>query len=169
VDRTVTLPPGQVDASVEVPLRRQQSSGSTTSFTLQLSGAVGASVGRASGTVTIVDDQGARGLSVDDVTVVEGDAGVAKATIDVQLAQAQAHDVTVDWATEAATARAPRDYGTGLGTITIPAGQTLGKVRLVVRANVNAQPTKQFFVELSNPSGAPLDSTLGIVTTLDND
>ncbi len=57
----------------------------------------------------------AESLSIDDVTITEGDAGAATATFTVTLSGISPDTVTVDYATADGTAVAPGDYSPRAG------------------------------------------------------
>jgi hypothetical protein len=87
-------------------------------FFVNLSNAVNATIGDASGFATIVDDDGTRLLSINDVAVVEGDSGTTSAVFTVSLSAATTQTATVAFATANSTATAPGDYTTTSGTLT---------------------------------------------------
>jgi chitinase len=76
--------------------------------------------GRGVGTVTTDDF----GLSIDDVTVAEGDAGTSDAAFTVTLSSPRSSLVTVRYATANGTAVAGSDYAAGSGTLTFAPGET---------------------------------------------
>jgi virginiamycin B lyase len=169
VDREITFAPGQVAATVDVYLTPSRSRASSLSFQLLLSDPVGAAIVRGAGTITVVDNPSNNGLSISDATIVEGDAGRPTLPLAIQLAQPVDHDVTVDWATADGTAHTPGQYDDNAGTVTIPAGATEAKVRVVIHTNTKPEPTKTFSVVQSNAVGAALDKPVGTVTILDDD
>ena len=59
-------------------------------------------------------------LSIDDVTMTEGDASSSDATFTVTLSAASGLPVSVDWATVDGTAEAPGDYATACGSLGSP-------------------------------------------------
>src|SRR5207247_3233940 len=71
---------------------------STEQFFVDLSGAVNASIDNGTGTGRILDND-TRTLSINDVTVVEGDGGPTNAVFTVTLSEAAAAPVTVNFAT----------------------------------------------------------------------
>src|SRR5204862_4172255 len=74
----------------------------------------------------------ALGLSVDDVTVPEGDSGTGMATFSVRLSSAAAGTVTVDYATVDGTAIAPTHYTAKTGTLTFNPGEIFQKVSVKI-------------------------------------
>ena len=120
-------------------------------------------------------------LSIDDVTVTEGDpslngeqAGVnATITFTVSRAGDLSSASTVDYAVIAGGARAPGDYNNSLaglsGTVTFAAGEGTKTVTFDVTDDLMHELTETFTVELSAPTGATIDDGLGVGTILDND
>ena len=120
-------------------------------------------------------------LSIDDVTVTEGDpslngeqAGVnATITFTVSRAGDLSSASTVDYAVIAGGARAPGDYNNSLAglsaTVTFAAGEGTKTVTFDVTDDLMHELTETFTVELSAPTGATIDDGLGVGTILDND
>ncbi len=103
------------------------------------------------GVGTITDDDPLPALSVNDVTVSEGNAGTANATFTVTLAPVSGRTVTVDYATEDGTATAPADYIAATGTLTFLPGQTSRTVSVAVRGDLLDEINETYVVNLSNP------------------
>ena len=120
-------------------------------FFLNLTNAANATIADGQGLGTITNDDGAPGLSVNDVTVTEGDSGTTNATFTVTLAPASGQNVSVDYATADGTATAPADYAATSGTLTFAPGQTTKTVTVPVdgrharraRRDVHAQPLER--------------------------
>ena len=82
-------------------------------------------------------------LSVDDVTVTEGNAGTVNATFTTTLSAPSGQTASVDYATADDTATtstsgsppAHPDYSAATGTLTFPAGQTTRTVTITVQAD----------------------------------
>jgi hypothetical protein len=67
------------------------------------------------------------------------------------------------------TALAGSDYQTRTATLTFGIGVTQLPFVVNIVNNTTAEPTEQFTVVLSNPSGATIADRTGVVTILDND
>ncbi|MGC1469092.1 MAG: Calx-beta domain-containing protein [Sphingorhabdus sp.] len=110
------------------------------------------------------------GMSVDDISVAEGDAGVTTATFRVSLDFAVGTDVTVDWASVAGTAAAGSDFTGAAGTVTIPAGQTFVDVTIDVAGETLFENDEQFSINLSNASyGIAIADASGTATIVNDD
>ena len=110
---TITFAPGQVTRTVSVPIAADLLDEIDESFTLNLSNAVNATISDALGLGTITDNDPLPNLSVDDVTVTEGDAGTVSAIFTVTLNTVSGRAVSVDYATANNTAVSPADYAAG--------------------------------------------------------
>ena len=116
--------------------------------------------------VTIIDNDGAPFVSIDDITVTEGD----EAQFTVSLNKVWTSDVTVDWATADGTATAGSDYTARTGqTVTIAAGQQRATVTVQTIDDSDNEQDETFTVTLSNPTAAILDTATGEATITDND
>src|SRR5207245_4861902 len=120
------------------------------------------------GVDTILDDEPT--ISVNDVTVTEGNTGSVNATFTVSLSVAYDQPVTVHFATANGTATAGSDYTAGSGDVTVAAGLTSQTFTVAVLGDRLFEPTESFFVNLSNPSSNSLISdSQGIGTILDDE
>jgi hypothetical protein len=118
--------------------------------------------------VAYLPDNPLSGLSIDDVTVTEGDSGAA-AVFTVSLDAASSDQVTVDYATSDGTAQAPDDYSAASGTLTIPPGENSGTLTVQVSGDVLDEADETFSVNLSNAVNATIVDGAGAGTILDDD
>ena len=146
-------------------------------FFLNLSGASNATIADGPGVGTITDDDAEPTLSVNDVTVTEGNAGTVDATFTVTLSTASGRDVSVDYATQDDTARSSAsgspppevDYAPASGTLAFLAGQTSRTVTVTVNGGEVDELDETFFLNLSNPIAATIADGQGVGTILDDD
>ncbi len=110
-------------------------------------------------------------LSINDVSVAEGDAGSTLATFTVSLSQpAGTSGVTFDIATADGTASAGSDYVVNsLTSQTIPAGSTTYSFDVTVNGDVAPEANETFFVNVTNVTGATVADGQGQGTIIDND
>ena len=120
-------------------------------------------------TTAIQQPEPQRQISIDDVTLTEGDSGQTPAVFTVSLDAPSANPITVDFATADGTATAPRDYTAATGTVTFAPGDTSETVTVQVNGDTAVEPDETFDVNLSNATGnaAILDGTG--VGTISND
>ena len=95
-------------------------------------------------------------LTINDVTVAEGNSGTSTATFTVSLsAPVQGADVTFDIATQNNTALSGSDYvARTLTNQVIPAGVTTYTFDVTINGDTTIEPDETFFVNVTNASGA---------------
>lgn len=109
-------------------------------------------------------------LSIDDVTVAEGDSGSVTASFTVRLSSPAAGEVTFDIATADGTATvADSDYVAGAVTASIPAGQLTYTFDVTVNGDTNAESNESFSVSVSAIAGAGAGNTSGTGTITNDD
>ncbi|MBA2702643.1 MAG: lamin tail domain-containing protein [Blastocatellia bacterium] len=111
-------------------------------------------------------------LTINDVSVVEGNSGTTTATFTVSLsAPAPSTDVTFDIATQDNTATtANSDYvAKTLTSQVIPAGQTTYSFTVTVNGDVAIEPNETFFVNVTNVTGATVTYGQGVGTIQNDD
>jgi hypothetical protein len=107
-------------------------------------------------------------LSINDVGVIEGDAGTTSAVFTVSLSFPTAQTVTVQYATADGTATAGADYAATSGTLTIPPDAS-GILAVAVLGDLLDEDAETFTVNLSNPVNATIGDGQGVGTITDND
>ena len=138
-------------------------------FTVNLSNAVGATIADGLGLGTITDNDPLPALSVNDVTVTEGDSGTVAAAFTVSLSVPSGRSVTVGYATANGSAIAPADFIAGTGTLTFAAGQTTQQAVVLVNGDLLDEVTESFFLNLSGPTNATLSDAQAVGTIIDDD
>ncbi|MBK9125589.1 MAG: hypothetical protein IPM16_21025 [Chloroflexi bacterium] len=166
---TVVIPAGGVGATISIPIVEDTSDEPAETFSVTLSNAQpgGYSIGTASQTTAITDNDGAPTVSVSNVSVNEG-AGTASFT--VALSNPTASTVNFNWATANGSATQPADYTSAGAAASIPAGSTsvvLGPIPIVDDAT--DEPDETFTINLTGITNASNASASGTVTIIDND
>lgn len=136
---------------------------------VDLASPTNATLGNTRGTLTIVDDDN-RTLSIDDVSVQEGNSGPTTAAFTVTLSRPSSQQVSVNVYTQNGTATSPSDYAAvPLTTIVFPPGET----QLIVGVTVNGDTTKEgdetFYVKLASPVNATIADGTGVGTIRNDD
>jgi len=108
-------------------------------------------------------------LSINDVSLNEGNSGTTNFMFTVSLLPASASTVTVNYATADGTAGAPDDYTVSAGTLTFSPGQTSRPVNVSVVGDTWVESDETFDVTLSGASGAEIFDASGIGTILNED
>ena len=149
---TLTIPAGQLSATVNVALIDDSTSESAETLRLDLSGPSNALLRDAIGVGTIFDDESDPQIVVANAPDVVEAAG-ASAIFTVSLSRTSSADVTVRYSTADGTATADDDYTATLGTLTIPAGQLSATVTVALIDDNLTESAETFHLVLSNPSG----------------
>jgi ELWxxDGT repeat protein len=127
-------------------------------FLVHLSNSTGPVIFDADATGTINDNDTAS-VTVNSVTVTEGNSGTTNAVFTVSINTPYYRDFTVDWATGpplTGTAAAEGvDYLGGSGQLTFPAGTTSRTVTVSVVGDTLDEPNEIFSVLLSNVVNGP--------------
>ena len=106
---TLTFDPGQTTRTVTVSVNGDVFDEPDETFNVNLSGAVGATIVDSIAVGTITDDDLPPALSINDVTVTEGNTGTTTASFTVSLSSPSGRTVGVQFATANGTATAPAD------------------------------------------------------------
>lgn len=125
----------------------------------------------AAGSVLINDgnwiDVNAPSITVNNVTVTEGNTGTTASTFTVSLSASYSRTVTVQFATQEVTADSS-DYGNASGTLTFAPGETSKTVTVPVIGDRVAEATETFQFLLSSATNAFL-STPRVTGTIADD
>ncbi len=108
-------------------------------------------------------------LSVDDLTVIEGDAGATNANFLVRLSLPAPQTVTVNYATTNNTALSGSDYLATNGTIVFNPGETNKIITVPIVGDLLNEGTETFFVNISNSTNATILDSQAVGTITDND
>jgi hypothetical protein len=167
---TLTFAPGETTKTVSVTIANDGADELNETFTVNLSGAVNASISDAQGIATIVDDDGPT-ISINNPAPPAPAAGTesGNVTFTVSLSAASPQAITVQFATAPETATAGSDYATQSGTLTIPAGQASATIPVPILPDNVDEPNETFFVNLANPTNATIADSQGQGTIVDDD
>jgi len=162
----------ETEKTVQVPVLGDLQNESDETFGIRLFGATVAGVADGEAVGTIVDDDPT--LTVSDLSVTEGSGGQTSIefTVSVSRRPVASKPVTVSYGTTAGTATAGDDYLQASGTLTFTSdgGDPLDKtVTVLVQGDVTNEVDEDFFVTLSNATGADIAKAQGRATILDDD
>jgi hypothetical protein len=159
-NRTITVP--LVGDLVDEP---------TEAFTVTLSSAEGATIGEATATGTLTDDDPEPTLSISDTVVTEGHSGTRDIGMTVTLSPASAKAVSIAYATAVGGTALPGfDYlERSPAVLTFTPGDTTRVAPLQVLGDTGDEDAETFRVLLSDPVNASVADGEGIVTISDDD
>jgi hypothetical protein len=106
-------------------------------------------------------------ISINDVTVTEGDAGTLTATFTVT--QDSRGKSSVRYSTAQGTASSPDDFLSKTGKLKFAGGHRTNKVGITIVGDTLDEANETFFVRLSAPVGATIANGEGKGTITDND
>ena len=106
-------------------------------------------------------------LSINDVTVTEGDAGTVTATFTVT--QNSRGKSSVRYSTSQGTAASPADFLSRTGRLKFAGGHRTSKVAITVVGDTLDEANETFFMHLTAPIGATIADGEGEGTITDND
>ncbi len=169
VSGTATIVAGNTTTTVDVPVLDDSTYEGDETFALDLSNEVNGTLGTASGTATITDDDPAPDVDIAPAQVPEGNAGTTPLDLNVSLTNPSFEDISVDYVTSDVTATAGSDYSAASGTLTIPAGDTVGQVEVTVNGDTTYEANEDLTVTLSNLVGTANLTTDHATGTIRND
>ncbi|MEA2167332.1 MAG: hypothetical protein QOF76_632 [Solirubrobacteraceae bacterium] len=170
VDGAVTIPVGQTQATIAVPIKGDTIDEPDETFTVTLFAKDNVGIADGTAIVTIVDDDAAPALSITDISISEGDSGQKNATLTITASAASTQVMNVHSATADGTATAPADYTSTSGTPMIAVGQTQTTITVPINGDTVDEPDETFTVSLSSPSSsATIAKGSATVTITDDD
>jgi CSLREA domain-containing protein len=160
---TFTFAEGEVAKSFTVPVFGDELDGQddrTAVVTLSTDGDLDALGSQSTATLVIADDEPLPLVSIGDVSAAEGDSGTTFFEFPVTLSAVSQRDVALSYQLVDGTAE--RDTGgasggrgdfyasSAFGGVTIPAGQTSGKIIVNVRGDTDSELDETFFVVIQS-------------------
>ncbi|MFN9738394.1 MAG: beta strand repeat-containing protein [Pseudomonadota bacterium] len=164
-----TIPAGSSTYTFTVQANGDALNEPSETFFVNVTNVVNAVVVDIQGVGTIVNDDPLPSLSINDVTVVEGNSGTTNAVFTVTLSAASGQSVTVNHATADGTATQPSDYTNTSGTSTFTPGQTTQTVTVPVVGEIVPEANETFFVNLSGATNATIADNQGVGTITNDD
>ncbi|HQR35494.1 MAG TPA: ExeM/NucH family extracellular endonuclease [Blastocatellia bacterium] len=166
-----TIPAGSSTYSFTVLVNGDTTPETNETFFVNVTNVTGATVTDGQGQGTIVNDDAAPNLTINDVSLNEGNAGTTTFTFTVSLsAPAPAGGMTFDIATANGTATQPGDYTQKtLTSQTIPAGSSTYTFDVLVNGDTTPELDETFFVNVTNITNAIGVDTQGQGTIVNDD
>jgi uncharacterized delta-60 repeat protein len=167
---TLNFAAGVKTQTISVTINGDTKVESDEAFSVNLSDAInGAIISHASGTGTITNDD-AVSVSINDVTISEGNSGSKVATFTVtRSGGTTAFDVDFETSDGGATT-ADHDYVANSGTLHFADGVNTGTISVTINGDTKFEPNETFFVNLSGATnGATISDNQGIGTISNDD
>lgn len=166
---TLKFDPGETSKTIFIQVLGDTLKEADEDFSVQLSNAVNAVIEIDKARGLIIDNDPLPTLSVNDVTVAEGDEGLARAVFSVSLSPASGQQVTVKFATADGTATAASEYVTQTGQLIFEPGVTNQTVSVLVNGDTFFEADENFALNLSDAVNATIAKGRGLATIVDDD
>ena len=109
-------------------------------------------------------------LSINDVSIAEGQSGTSILNFTVTLSAASSLTVTANYATANGTATAPSDYTAIASTLlTFNPGDTIKTIAVTINGDISLEPDETFTVNLTSPTNATISKASGTGTIQNDD
>lgn len=164
-----TIPAGSSTYTFAVQVNGDTLNEPNETFFVNTTNVTNAVVVDGQGLGTIANDDPLPSLSINDVTVIEGDSGNVNAVFTVTLSAASGQTVTVNHASADGTGTQPADYASTSGTLTFTPGQTTRTITVPVVGETDAEVNETFFVNLSGATNATISDNQGVGTITNDD
>ena len=167
---TLTFAAGTTSQTITVSVRGDTLDESNETVIITLSSASsGSTIGTATGTGTITDDDPK--FSINSPSVTEGDSGSVNLVFTVTLSAAGASQHTVGYAQTGGTATSGTDYtAVTANTLTFAAGTTTQTITVSVTGDTADESNETVVITLSNASsGTAISTATGTGTIRDDD
>lgn len=169
VEQTLTIPAGQLQGSISVPVVNDTADEQAETFNVKLTTATNATLSSTdTGTATITEND-FRTISIADLNIVEGD-GATIATFTVSLSSAATQTVMVNYATALLTGQATADdFVATSGTLTFTPGMTSQPIAVTINGDTTNELNELFNVILSAPQNGTLGQSVAKGTILNDE
>jgi uncharacterized protein len=166
----VSFADGQTSQTITLNVQGDLNPEGDDNFTVTLSNAVGGTIADGSATGTIVNDDGLPPLvTINDVTVVEGDAGTSLMTFTVTRTGGTGA-FSVDYATADGSATAGEDYVATGGTLNFADGEMSQTISVTINGDVDSELSETLQILLSNATNnALITDGIGVGTIASDD
>src|SRR5689334_19872497 len=165
---TASFAPGEVEKPVVVLVNGDTVDEAQETFFLDISNVQNATVSSSRGNGFIVDDDGPT-ISINDVSITEGNAGTKAATFTLTLSGPSVEPIAIRAITAPGTATASSDYNSINVVVTFQPGTVTRTVDVPIIGDTALESNETFFVDLSEPFGTTIADGEGVGTILDDD
>lgn len=167
VSGTLNFAPGETTKTISVPILGDLLDESDETFVVNLSNPLNATLIDDQAVGTIANDEAV--LTVNDVSVLEGDSGTRTLVFTVGLLATSGQTVSVSYVTADGTATSGSDYVATSGVVSFAPGETSKTVSVTVTGDSRHEPDETVLLNLSTPVNAVVGDGVGLGTILNDD
>ena len=166
---TLSFAPGELTKTISVPIFDDTLNEFTETFFLNLHQPVNAVITKGQGTGSIVDSDPVPTVTVNNVSVLEGNSGTTQANFVVALSSPSGKLIRLTYSTADMSATAG-DYQGLLGfPLNIAAGSPSASISILVNGDTTVEPDETFALNISDPLNVTINSGSATGTILDDD
>ncbi|HEY0076508.1 MAG TPA: Calx-beta domain-containing protein [Abditibacteriaceae bacterium] len=171
----IEFEPGQTSTTFGVQIMGDLLNEANETFYIVLSGPQNVIIGRGRALGTIIDDDAAPALSINDVSISEGPAqgapaGTKNLTFTVSLSKASGQSISVNYATADGIARSTSDYVAKSGTLSFAPGSALTRtISITINGDTLIEGDETLYIILSGPVNASIGRGRGARTIINDD
>jgi hypothetical protein len=168
---SITFAPGETTATITIQVKGDLTTEPDETFFVNLSAPTNATIADAQGKGTIVNDDSTPtvSLSVNDVSVIEGNSGTIDAVFTVTLSGTSTKTVTADIGVSGGTASTGSDYQSSGPQVSFAPGQTIKTFAVTVIGDTVFEGNETFQVQLINVVNANVADGIGVGTIIDDE
>ncbi len=167
---TLTFTPGLQVLPITVTLTGDQKYELDESFAISLTNPVNVSLTDDLGIGTILNDDNPPSITIDDRSVIEGNAGNSTTVFSVTLSAPSYQVITVDYQTVDSTATVvDQDYLANNGTLAFTVGQTTQWISVTHIGDTKFELDEDFQVNLANATNASVADNQAIGSLINDD
>ncbi len=170
VSGSLTFPAGDTDPqTISIPIIDDDLDEDNETVIVTLSNPTNASIGTASHTYTIIDNDDEPSVEFTGSSLLQGEEGaVSQVSMDVELSTVSGRTVTVDYSTSG-DADESVDYNIAAGPLTFLPGETTKNISLTIIDDSSGEADETIIVTLSNPTNATTGAVSSYIYTIIND
>ena len=165
---TLTIPAGQTKGTINVVTTGDTLDELDETFFVNLSAPTGAVISDTQGRCVIIDNDAPPSVSINDVTITEGNAD-KNATFTITLSAPSGQTISINAIPFNGSARSPFDYVSGGIRLIFAEGETVKTFSVPVKGDLLDEPDETFFVILSSAVNCSVGRARATGTIVDND
>lgn len=165
---TLTFAPGETTKTIPITILGDTLNEADETFQVQISGPTLATLGNATATGTIIDNDPLPIVSVSSPTATEPETGTTALTFTISLSTISAQPITVSYQTTAGTATSGSDYQAIAPTqVTFAPGETSKTVTVLVNSDALVEELETFTLDVTSVGTPEVNAAQGVGTIRD--